>query len=152
AGAVVGYGAVRLRGVFVAVSTWIVAWMLSFILAAFPGLSGGSQGLVLPTARMGIPGTGIVTSMTEGVHYELALVLLALALLAFAAIARGPVGLALAAAREGPSQATAFGVDRTRLHFGAFVASAAIGGLAGALSVQLAGVADPSAYGPLLSV
>src|SRR5256714_237493 len=114
AGAVVGYGAVRLRGVFVAVSTWIVAWMLSFILTAFPGLSGGSQGLVLPTARMGIPGTGVVVSMTEGVHFELALALLALTLLAFAAIARGPAGLALAAAREGPAQAAALGVARTR--------------------------------------
>src|SRR5439155_14495742 len=105
----------------------------------------------LPTARMGIPGTGVVVSMTEGVHFELALALLALAVLAFAAVSRGPAGLALAAAREGRSQAAALGIDRSRLHLGAFVASAAIGGLAGALSVQLAGVADPSAYGPLLS-
>src|SRR5439155_2024209 len=40
-GAAVGIGAVRLRGIFVAVSTWIVAWMLGFVLTAFPGLSGG---------------------------------------------------------------------------------------------------------------
>src|SRR5205814_8564709 len=87
AGAVVGYGAVRLRGVFVAASTWIVAWMLSFILTAFPGLSGGSQGLVLPTARMGIPGTGVVVSLAEGGHFALALSLRAPALLSFAAVA-----------------------------------------------------------------
>src|SRR5206468_13016219 len=46
AGALVGLGAVRLRGVFVAVATWIVARMLGFVLLEFPRLSGGSQGLV----------------------------------------------------------------------------------------------------------
>ena len=61
---------------------------LSFLLNAFPGLSGGSQGLVLPTARVGIPGTGIAADLTEGVHYEIALVLLALAVGAFAIVSR----------------------------------------------------------------
>jgi branched-chain amino acid transport system permease protein len=152
AGVAVGIGAIRLRGVFVAVSTWIVAWMLSFILTAFPSLSGGSQGLALPAERAGLPFTGVSGVLSEGVHYEIALVLLGVALLAFVAVARGPVGLALAAAREGPSQASALGVDRSRLQLGVFVAAAVVGGLAGALSVQLAGVADPSSYGPLLSV
>src|SRR5439155_2282859 len=45
AGIVVASGAVRLRGVFVAVSTWIVAWLLLFIFVSLPGLSGGSPGL-----------------------------------------------------------------------------------------------------------
>ncbi|MCA1832769.1 MAG: ATP-binding cassette domain-containing protein, partial [Actinobacteria bacterium] len=152
AGTIVGVGAVRLRGVFVAVSTWITAWLVAFVLTAFTGLSGGSQGLVLPVERVGLPGAGVSAAFTPGVHYELALVLLALALVVFLAVARGPSGLAYAAVREGPAQASALGVDRSRLQLGAFVAAAGIGGLAGALSVQLAGVADPAGYGPLLSV
>src|SRR5262249_16103086 len=39
----------------------------------------------------------------------------------------------------------------TRLRLGAFVASAALGGLAGSLGVQLQGIADPGAYDPFLS-
>jgi branched-chain amino acid transport system permease protein len=42
-------------------------------------------------------------------------------------------------------------VPVARLRLGAFTASATIAGLAGALSVELSQVADPSAYGPVLS-
>src|SRR5262249_60730865 len=35
-----------------------------------------------------------------------------------------------------------------RLRLGAFAASAAVGGLAGSLAVQLAGVSDPNEFGP----
>src|SRR5439155_1775326 len=152
AGVAVATGAVRLRGPFVAVSTWIVAWLVGFVLIEFPRLSGGSQGLVLPAARVGLPGTGVRSSLTPGVHYEVALALLAVALVVFARVSRTAPGLALAAAREGPAQAAALGVDRFRVQLGAFTAAAVVGGLAGALAVQLAGVADPTAYGPLLSV
>lgn len=139
AGVVAGAAVVRLRPLFVAVSTWLLTWLVALALAAFPGLSGGAQGLVLP------PGPGTTT------HYELALVLLALAVAAFALLARSPVGVQLAALRERAPAAAALGVAAGRLRLGAFVASAAVGGLAGALAVQLAGVADPSTNGPFTS-
>ena len=50
-----------------------------------------------------------------------------------------------------PRAAAALGVATARRRLGAFVASAAIGGLAGGLAVQLAGVADAGDYGPYLS-
>jgi branched-chain amino acid transport system permease protein len=145
-------GTVRLHGVFVAVSTWLVAWMTAFLLAGFPSLSGGSQGLVLPTGRLSFPGLGLEADLSETVHFELALLLLSLALLGFLAVSRGPLGLAMAAVRTGPSPASALGVRTTRLQLGALVAAAGIAGVAGALGVQLVGVADRTAYGPLLSV
>ena len=43
------------------------------------------------------------------------------------------------------------GVPVARLRLGAFTTSAVIAGLAGALGVELSQVADPSAYGPVLS-
>ena len=55
------------------------------------------------------------------------------------------------AARQVPAAAAALGVATARRRLGAFVASAAIGGLAGGLAVQLAGVADAGEYGPYLS-
>jgi branched-chain amino acid transport system ATP-binding protein/branched-chain amino acid transport system permease protein len=138
-GVLAGVGVVRLRPVFVAATTWILTWTLVLFLLAFPSVSGGSGGIVVPL------------TLSPSGHYELALALLALAILAGAAFARGRVGIELRAGREWPAAAAALGVATARRRLGAFVASAAVAGLAGALSVQLAGVADASDYGPYLS-
>jgi branched-chain amino acid transport system permease protein len=139
-GVVTGIGLARLRAPLVAVSTWLLTWLVVLVLQGFPSISGGTQGLVVPPAPIGIRG-----------QYELALAVLALAMLLFAGVARGPAGLRLAALREQPAAAVALGTPAARLLLGAFTASAAIGALAGALAVQVAGVADPTAYGPSLS-
>src|SRR3989442_79152 len=139
AGAVVGAGAVRLQRGIVAVATWILAWTCALALAAFPSISGGAVGVLLPAGP------------SAATHYELALALVALAALGYAALARGPFGVRLVAARADRAAAAAVGVPVARLRLAAFVAAAAVGGLAGGLSVQLAGVADATTYGPYLS-
>src|SRR5206468_10461 len=98
-----------------------------------------------------IPLLGAAVRLTPGVHLQVALWLVVAALLGFRAASRGSPGLGLAAVRSVPSQADALGIDGDRLLLGSFVTSAALGGVAGALSVHLVGVADPTAYGPLLS-
>jgi branched-chain amino acid transport system permease protein len=145
AGVVAGFGAVRLRTAFVAVSTWLVTWLVTLGLLAFPGLSGGANGLVLPPGRI----AGVELSAT--VHYEVALVLAVLAGLCFEALRRSSFGLGLAAFGQRPSAALALGVPAARLRLQAFMVSAAAAGLAGALAADLAGIADATAYGPLLS-
>ncbi|MFL6015462.1 MAG: branched-chain amino acid ABC transporter ATP-binding protein/permease [Gaiellaceae bacterium] len=138
-GVLAGAGVVRLRPVFIAVTTWILTWTVTIFLLAFRSVSGGAQGLVLPS--------GI--SVTA--HYELGLALLAAAVLVAASLARGGPGIELRGARQAPAAAAALGVPTARRRLGAFVASAAIGGLAGGLAVQLAGVADAGEYGAYLS-
>src|SRR5204863_604550 len=138
-------GLVRLRRAFVAVGTWLLAWLVWLFLLAFPSVSGGSQGLILP------PKTLLGLDATPTVHFEVALVLLAVTALAIAAVRRGAPGLELSALRQAPRLATSLGVPLGRRRLGAFVASAFVAGLAGALSVQLAAVADPAAYDPFLS-
>ena len=145
AGAVVGSGVVRLRPAFVAVSTWIAGWACFLALVAFPKLAGGVEGLVVPRGET----AGI--ELTPAVHYELALALIALVLLAFAALARGAPGAGLSALRQQPAAAGALGVAAPRLRLAAFSLAAAVGGLAGGLDVQLAGIADPAEYDPFLS-
>jgi len=139
AGIVAGIGVVRLRPVFIAVTTWILTWTVTLFLLAFHSVSGGAQGIVVPS------------SLSVDAHYEIALALLVATILAAAALARGGVGIELRAARQLPAAAAALGVATARRRLGAFVASAAIGGLAGGLAVQLAGVADAGEYGPYLS-
>jgi branched-chain amino acid transport system ATP-binding protein/branched-chain amino acid transport system permease protein len=144
AGLITG-GIVRLRGAFVAVATWLLAWLVWLFLLAFPSVSGGSQGLILPQKTL------LGLDATPTVHFEVALVLLAVTALAIAAVRRGVPGLELSALRQGPRLATSLGVRLGRRRLGAFVASAFTAGLAGGLSVQLAAVADPQAYDPFLS-
>jgi branched-chain amino acid transport system permease protein len=138
-------GVVRLRPVFVAVSSWLLAWLVWLFLLAFPSVSGGSQGLILPQRTL----LGLVPTPT--VHYEVALALLVLSAIGIAAVRRGVPGLELSALRQAPPLATSLGVPLGRRRLGAFAVSAAIAGLAGAFSVQLAAVADPASYDPFLS-
>jgi branched-chain amino acid transport system permease protein len=138
-------GVVRLRRAFVAVGTWLLAWLVWFFLLAFPSVSGGAQGLIVP------PKTLLGLDATPTVHLEVALVLLTAAAVTIAAVRRGAPGLELSALRQSPRLATSLGVPLGRRRLGAFAASAFVAGLAGALSVQLAAVADPQAYDPFLS-
>jgi branched-chain amino acid transport system permease protein len=85
------------------------------------------------------------------VHYELGVGLAALAVLAFAVLARSPAGIALASARENRAAAESVGAPVARLRAATFALGGGIAGLAGGLGVYAAGVADAGAYGPLLS-
>lgn len=140
AGAALGVGFVRLGRVPFAVATWLFAWLVAIGLAAFPSAFGGADGIAVPPS--GLEETG---------HYVLALVLVVVSCLALFAVRRGAPGLALSALRQRRAAALSLGVRATRLRLGAFVASAALGGLAGSLSVQLQGIADPTGYDPFLS-
>ena len=138
-GLVSGLAVVRLDPLFLAVGTWILAWLVYLGALAFPGISGGSQGYVVDS------------SLSTTGHYELGLVLTAIAVVAVATLRRSAAGIRLRAVRDRPAAATSLGVRGDRLLLGAFVTAAGVGGLAGSLSVQLAGVTDPGAFGPVVS-
>ena len=138
-GIAVGMAVVRFRPVYVAAATWITTWLFALGLDAFPRLSGGSRGLVVPP------------EWSTTLHYELALALVAAAMLAHRTLARSSFGLRLRASAERPAAAAALGAEAARLRLRAFAGAAAVGGLAGGFAVQLLGVADPSSYGPWLS-
>jgi ABC-type branched-subunit amino acid transport system ATPase component/ABC-type branched-subunit amino acid transport system permease subunit len=140
AGALVGLALVRRRPLPLAIGTWLVAWLVFLALLDLPSLSGGAEGLVVPAS-----------GPRPAWHYELALALLVLAALGFRVLARGPFGLALSAAGADDPAAAGLGVPIVRLRIEAMTVSAAVAGLAGALTVQLVGVADTSDYGPFLS-
>jgi ABC-type branched-subunit amino acid transport system ATPase component/ABC-type branched-subunit amino acid transport system permease subunit len=144
-GTAAGFAVRSLDAVRVAVSTWLLSWLVALALGVLPWLSGGAQGLVVPARRLfGLTPTPLV-------HYELAVILTGLCALALVGLRRAPFGIDLAAAQQHHGSAAALGVPMERLRVGAFAASAFVGGLAGGLAVQLDIVADPTAYGPLLS-
>jgi branched-chain amino acid transport system ATP-binding protein/branched-chain amino acid transport system permease protein len=135
-GLLVGALVAGLSPALAAVATWLCAWAALLALQAFVSAGGLVVGQALPTAA----------------HYELALGLVALGALAFAALARSPAGVRLAAARDSRAAAEAVGVPVAALRVSVCGFAGVLAGLAGSLSVDLAGVADPSAYGPSLSL
>ena len=52
-GVLAGAGVVRLRPVFIAVTTWILTWAVTIFLLAFRSVSGGAQGLVVAVGHLG---------------------------------------------------------------------------------------------------
>lgn len=139
AAAATGVAFGRLPRAGFAAATWIVSWLVAAGLQSLSWPLGGAQGLVVA----GGPST-------TG-HYELALALTAVSALGFLALARSPVGLRLSAARQREAAAAELRVPVVRLRIAAVAASGAVAGLTGALAVELAGVGDPSQYGPYLS-
>ena len=145
AGAAVGAGFARLRAVYLAVATWLIAWGFALALLASPRIVGGAEGVVVGPGRI----AGV--DLTPTVHYELGVVLVLVAVLGTASVRRSALGLQLEGVGVTPAGAAALGVPRGAARTRAFALAAALAGLAGALAVHLALVADPAAYGPLLS-
>lgn len=139
AGGVVGYAFARVPRAGFAAATWIVSWLVAFALQSVTWFLGGSQGLVV---------TG---GPSAAQHYELALLLTGLAALGYLALARSPIGLQLSAAREREAATVALGLPVVRARALAVAVAGTAAGVAGALGVQLAGIGDPSQYGPFLS-
>ena len=114
-------------------------------LTSFPGISGGAQGLVMPEASV------LGRTLTPTAHYVIGVTLVAVRCSPSAVIARAgpgsrspPAGTRSRPRSASASRSRAFDSARSR-------PPAVIAGLAGALGVELSQVADPSAYGPVLS-
>ena len=147
------YGASRLRGALLALGTWALVWLTVAVLAAFPGTFGGAQGLLRNApATLESPALGLTWRLTPRWHVAFAALLCAALVLGARALGRGPLGLELAALRQGPEAAASVGVRGAALRRDALAAAAGVGALAGAGTAVLLGVAAPSAVGPLLSI
>jgi branched-chain amino acid transport system permease protein len=152
-GHLVALGASRLAGAYLALATWGLAWLVDRALAAFPGVSGGAQGLVRPSpAHLVSPVLGLDVALTPAVHVALALVMDLLAMGALLRLRRGPGGLDLAALRTSPALAGQLGVPVAARRRAVLTVTAAVGALSGAGTVVLLGLVAPSDVGPLLSL
>jgi ABC-type branched-subunit amino acid transport system ATPase component/ABC-type branched-subunit amino acid transport system permease subunit len=152
-GWLVDYGAARLRGAFLALGTWALAWLAVAVLVAFPGTFGGDQGLLrpAPSALVARP-LGLAWRLTPRWHVALAATLCALLVLGTRALGRGAVGLDLAALRQGPEAAASVGVNGAALRRTALAFAAAFGAVSGAGTALLLGVVAPTSVSPLLSI
>ncbi|WP_046866053.1 branched-chain amino acid ABC transporter permease [Microvirga massiliensis] len=136
-GLVVGSLAIRRQGIYFAMITMALAQMFYFFALQAP-FTGGEDGL------QGVPRGnlfGILPIGNDLTLYYVVLVVVVAAWLLIARIVHSPFGQILQAIRENEQRATSLGYDVDRFKLVAFVLSAALSGLAGALKTIVLGFA-----------
>lgn len=131
AGVLIGVPALRLRGPYLSLITLVAPLILLQIFIVYSGVFGGELGLSSPADLVGgLDPTGIL------LNYYLAFGLFVVILALLLAVTRSDVGAVLTAIREDEDAVAAAGLNPAKFKTFAFVLSAAIGGLAGAVFVH----------------
>ncbi|MHB8681455.1 MAG: branched-chain amino acid ABC transporter ATP-binding protein/permease [Acidimicrobiales bacterium] len=125
---VIGFPALRLRGLYLAVVTIAFGYAMYNSVLRFNVFTGGSAGVEL-TRRL----WGKVTVVDQDQMLSAALVVLVLAWLLDGNVTRTRLGRAFRAIRESEPVAESFGIDVARYKLIAFVLSGALAGIAGAV-------------------
>jgi branched-chain amino acid transport system permease protein len=127
-GLIAGLPAVRLRGIYLALSTLALQFITIFAAQQYETRSGHLGGFVIPQASIGD------FTLQYGTSFLVALtVILLLAVAALRVLYRRPPGRAWAAIRESDLAASALGINATRARLSAFVGSSALIAIAGSL-------------------
>jgi branched-chain amino acid transport system permease protein len=159
-GAVVGPMALRLKGLYLAIVTLGVVFIGQHILLNSTAISGGPQGRTFPAVVIGpfdfSPGQtlqlGGMTIDRSGLYYYLALALLAAATAFVWSLRHTRSGRAMLAVREREVAAALMGVDVGATKVMAFVVSAALAGVGGALYASYLSFAQPTQWNLQLSI
>ena len=142
--AVVGVPALRLRGLYLAVTTF------AFALATTSFLLNDEWFGWVPVDRIErAPLLGGFEVSSEAATYYLALAVFVLVGLGLRGVRTSRFGRALVAVRDNEAAAESYGVDPVRLRLAAFSLSGAIAALAGGLFVHHERAFDPSSYSPI---
>ncbi|WP_250492891.1 branched-chain amino acid ABC transporter permease [Caballeronia sp. GAWG1-1] len=134
-GLIVGLLAIRRQGIYFAMVTLALAQMVYFVFLQAP-FTHGEDGL------QGVPRGKLFGALNLGSDITLYYVVLIVMLLAFALIVRivhSPFGQVLIAIKENEPRAVSLGYDTARYKLLAFVLSAGLAGLAGALKTLVLG-------------
>jgi branched-chain amino acid transport system permease protein len=149
-GLALGFIALRLEGLYLALATFALAVAVPPTLKHFKAVTGGVQGISLPPFAAPAALHGIVNG--DQWLYLITWGLAGSLLLATSFALRGRLGRSLRALRDHPIAAASFGVDPTFHKTLAFAWSAAYAGIAGALLAFATAYVSPDAYGFALSL
>ena len=149
-GIAVGAVALRLESVYLALATFALAASVSPLLKRFKHLTGGVQGISMPSPHAPQALQHVMTNETWFYYltWGIAAVLFALAFKGL----NGRVGRSLRAIRDSEIAAIAFGINPVFYKSMAFGWSAAYAGVAGALLAVVTAYVSPDVYGIPLSL
>ena len=146
----VGFPALRLGGLYLALTTFALAVAVPQILKhkSVEAWTGGVQGLFLlkpePPAWL--------TLTPDQYMYLVALLVAGVCYLLTANLLRGRIGRAMMAVRDNPTAAEAMGMDLASLKTRTFAVSAIITGMAGSLSAAVVEFVAPDSFTFILSI
>jgi branched-chain amino acid transport system permease protein len=147
-GAVVGFPALRLHGIYLLIATISFAFIVEEILARWDSVTHGNEGIkVRPLSLFGtiIPQNSIS-------FYYLCLAILVIVMLGALNLMRSPTGRAFIAIRDSETAAKSMGINLAAYKVKAFAVSAAITGFAGALYAHKMSFISPEMFTLLLSI
>jgi ABC-type branched-subunit amino acid transport system permease subunit len=140
-GLVLGFPAIRLSGIYLALLTMTFALAMPE-LAAFPDhITGGGMGLQVPPASI----MGASISGTWGLYY-LAVAVFWIVLVLVYGVTSSPIGRSWLAIRNSELGATSIGINVPRVKVQVFCVGAALAGVSGATTVTLVGYLSPDNY------
>ena len=134
---VIGYPCLRLKGPYFAISMLGLNEVLRALVSYFEGLTGGGNGLSLPTLDASVP-----------IYYVMGVLAITVTAVSWL-IVTSRFGLRLMTIREDELAAEAMGIDTFHHKLGAFLLSAAGPGVAGALTARDQGYIEPISVFPL---
>ena len=135
---VIGWPCLRLKGPYFAIAMLGLNEVLRVIVSYYEGLTGGGNGLSLPTLHASVP-----------IYYAMGLVALAVTALTYLIIT-SRFGLRLMTIREDEVAAEAMGIDAFRHKLYAFLLSAVGPGVVGSLAARDQGYIEPLSVFPLI--
>jgi branched-chain amino acid transport system permease protein len=146
-GLVVGIPSLRLHGLYLAITTLAFSHIVSASILAGGKFTGAGRGIMLTRPKM----LGIDLS-SDRAFYWFCLVMCILAVLVTLNLRRSYVGRALVAIRDNDIAARTMGINLVRFKLLAFLVSAALTGLAGALMGMYLSIVSVEGYPFLLSI
>ena len=143
-----GYPSLRVKGHYFAIVTLAYNMVIFIVLTTWSSLTGGEAGISNVPRPADLTLGGFAWKLGERAgYYYLVLLAAALATLLCALILHSRVGRVLVAIRQNESLIEAAGVQAWRYKLLAFVVSASLAGLAGALYAHFIGFLNPDAFG-----
>ena len=136
---VIGWPCLRLKGPYFAIAMLGLNEVLRVIVSYYEGLTGGGNGLSLPTLHASVP-----------IYYAMGLVALSVTGLTYVIIT-SRFGLRLMTIREDEVAAEAMGIDTFRYKLYAFLLSAVAPGIVGGLAARDQGYIEPTSVFPLIT-
>lgn len=140
-GAILTFPALRLKGVYFTLATFVLSLLFSDLATVEIGVTGGDQGLTLPF-RLNDPGMFVFGSKVT--LYNVLVLFAVGATLVVSLVSRSRLGLFLRATRDDPDAARAAGVNVTRTRLVGLMLSAAVTGIAGSLMLEYIGSTNPT--------
>jgi branched-chain amino acid transport system permease protein len=133
--AAIGYPFFRVKGIYFAISTLLLAFVFLYLAGYMRDLTGGWQGLVFDIwpNPITIPGIMTLTFDTDTSYYYLAITIVGLCLFILYRMERARVGLVWGSIREADNLAQSVGVNLMGQKIFIFVVACFFTGIAGAL-------------------